>query len=69
MKRTVLSKPRKTVRPVLQPGAGRWLLVFCEHGHLQVQIPYGDWSDARRKYGRKNATVDCIQCGREARHD
>jgi hypothetical protein len=63
MKRTgIETKPTATVRPKLQRGAGRWLLLTCEQGHLKAHIPYGDWSDARKKYGRKKATVECWRC-------
>lgn len=52
----------KTVRPILQAGAGRWLMVYCPAGHLIRQIPYGEWSDARRQLERKGATVECVRC-------
>ncbi len=66
MKRTgIATSPKVAVGARLQRGAGRWLLLTCEQGHLKSHIPYGDWSAARRKYGRKNATVDCRRCPNE----
>jgi hypothetical protein len=56
---------RKRVKPVLQDGAGRWLLLLCEHGHYLRSIPYGEWTDARRKYERKSAHVKCGRCAQE----
>lgn len=56
---------KRSVKPKLQAGAGRWLLLMCEQDHLLRSIPYGDWSDARRKYGRKSAMVDCGRCATE----
>lgn len=61
-RRKQMVKPTKEVKAMLQPGAGRWLLLFCEHGHLQKMFAYGDWSDARRKYGRARSTVHCRRC-------
>lgn len=61
-RRGIETKPTATVGARLERGAGRWLLLTCERGHLKSHIPFGDWSDARRKYGRKNATVECGRC-------
>lgn len=56
---------RAEVPAVLQDGSGMWLLLTCEKGHLIAQFRHGDWSDARKKYGRKNATVLCARCYNE----
>ena len=61
-RRKLIQKPTMEVGAVLRPGAGRWLLLFCEHGHLQKMFAYGDWSDARRRYGRAKSTVHCMRC-------
>lgn len=54
----VLTVPEKVDGKV----RGRWMLLTCEQGHLKASIPYGDWSDARKKYGRRNATIECAGC-------
>jgi hypothetical protein len=61
-RRGIVRKPTATVPAVLSRGSGRWLLLTCPSGHLKCNIPYGDWSEARRRYGRKNATVECARC-------
>jgi hypothetical protein len=53
------------VPAVLTEGSGLWLLLTCENGHLISQFRHGDWSDARKKYGRANATVLCPRCYNE----
>jgi hypothetical protein len=63
--RRKLKRACKMVKPRLQAGAGRWLLMFCERGHILRQFPYGEWSDARRRYGRKRAQVKCSRCAQE----
>ncbi|MCK5547760.1 MAG: hypothetical protein KAI64_02010 [Thermoplasmata archaeon] len=60
--RTKLKRATEQVRPKLKDGAGRWLLLYCEHGHFQSCIPFGNWSDARKRYGRKHAMIDCAGC-------
>jgi len=67
--RSKLTRPTKQVGVELVSGAGRWLLLFCEAGHSQQCFPYGEWSAARKKYGRKNATVDCGSCAKEDAND
>ena len=63
-----LKREFEKVRPVLKRGAGRWLLLMCEHGHYLRSIPYGEWEDARRRYERKSAVVKCGRCAREVQH-
>lgn len=67
--RSKLNRSTKQVGCELVAGAGRWLLLYCEGGHSQQCIPYGEWSAARKKYGRKNATVDCGRCAKEVAND
>jgi hypothetical protein len=61
VKRTKLTRPpSKTVPARVVPGKRRWMLVTCPRGHLIRQVPYGNWTDARRKY--EGATVQCTRC-------
>lgn len=55
-------RPTETVPAVLQAGAGRWLLLMCPSGHGKKQFSYGEWTEARKRYGRKGATVECAGC-------
>ena len=62
MRTKMKTRETESVRPKLQKGAGRWLLLYCEHDHFAGCIPYGEWSDARKKYGRKDARIKCAKC-------
>jgi hypothetical protein len=61
-RRGIERRPTATVRPKLNHQKGRWLLLTCEQGHLKASIPFGEWVDARKKYGRRNATIECAGC-------
>ncbi len=56
---------RETVtRPAqLTNSNAMWLLLTCDQGHLIKQFRRGEWTDARKRYGQKNATVLCGRCG------
>jgi hypothetical protein len=62
VRRKKMKTEGRSVRPVLQAGAGRWMLVTCPEGHLLRSIPYGEWSDARKRLGRKKARLNCGKC-------
>lgn len=63
LKRTKKMKvPRVTVGSRVENGVRRWAMVMCENDHLQFFVPRGQWTDARKKYGGKRSTVDCVAC-------
>jgi len=61
-KRILLNRSTETRPAQLTDSNGMWLLLTCDQGHLIKQFRRGEWAGARKRYGHKNATVDCGRC-------
>ena len=57
--RAIVQHPYIMVRPVFRKGAGRFSFLVCPSGHALRQIPYGEWSDAK-----KIKELKCYSCGK-----
>lgn len=64
-RRSALAVETASVPARLTPGKSRWMLLTCEHGHLIRNIPFGEWSDARKRFEQEGATVECGRCVHE----
>ena len=58
-KRKKLKVEGSEVRPVFEESEGPWLLVKCPEGHLLRCVRWGEFTSARKTYGRGMICPKC----------